>query len=113
MSDTLDIIDHSINDNPLEVQKAVSDIMLDKVRDAIEAKKVEVAQQFFGYGRPPADEEEPYFSDDPDEPTDLDDDVDDDISDEAWDDESDDLDTEFEVDDTELPLEDDNEPQTD
>jgi hypothetical protein len=108
MSNPLDIIDHSINNKAVDVQKSVADIMLDKVRDAIEAKKVEVAQNFFGLGRPPA--EEPYFSDDPDEPTDLDDDIDDDISDEQWDDEEGDLEGEFELDD-ELPAEDNNDPQ--
>jgi hypothetical protein len=42
-----DIVTFAINDEPLNVQKAVDDVMLDKVGTAIQDKKIEIAKNAF------------------------------------------------------------------
>ena len=42
-----DIIRAAIDENPLDVQNTVSDLMLNKIRDAVDLRKIEMAQQFF------------------------------------------------------------------
>ena len=90
-----DVIRAAIDENPLEVQNTVSDLMLNKIRDAVELKKIEMAQQFFdavpedGWD----DEDSELHSDDEDDEDDEEfedddgEDYDDDFEDEDFDDE--------------------------
>lgn len=65
-----DIINYSAEEKPLNVKSAVDDIMLQKVHDEIEAKKIEVAKSIFGGTPSDADDEadfEDAFDDDDDD----------------------------------------------
>lgn len=86
MADPSDIIKQAIGNNPVQMQDSFADLMLNKIRDAIELKKAEVAQQFLGFDNIENDQSDQ--QDDPedseemeDEIDELDDDVDDQIDD--------------------------------
>ena len=42
-----DLIDFSISNEPTKAKEAFNTIMLDKLRDAVEDKKIDVASKFF------------------------------------------------------------------
>lgn len=49
-----DLITSAAMQEPLEFQNAFSDLVMDRVRTAVENKKVEIAQQMYNY-EPPED----------------------------------------------------------
>lgn len=48
MSDVYDIIKHAVEDNPAEMQKTFSELMLDKITDAINDRKIELSNALIG-----------------------------------------------------------------
>lgn len=93
-----DVIRAAIDENPLDVQNTVSDLMLNKIRDAVELKKIEMAQQFFdavpedGWDDEDSelhsdDEDDEEFENDEEFEDDDGEDYDDDFEDEDFDDE--------------------------
>lgn len=44
-----DMVNAALNDSPSDFQSAFASVVLDKVADAIEAKKIEIAQNYFNY----------------------------------------------------------------
>jgi len=44
-----DMVNAARNDSPSDFQSAFASVVLDKIADAIEAKKVELAQNYFNY----------------------------------------------------------------
>ena len=44
-----DLVVSAIDQKPLEFEAAFNELIVDKIRDAVEAKKVEIAQQMYGY----------------------------------------------------------------
>lgn len=70
------IISAAVDGNALEVKNAVSDAMLEKIRDAIEDRKAEVAQNFFNYNNEEEMEETEEGPEDyPEDDEDFDDDM--------------------------------------
>lgn len=49
-----DLVSSAAMQKPTEFEAAFSDLVLDRIRDAVENKKVEIAQQMYGY-EPPED----------------------------------------------------------
>jgi hypothetical protein len=94
-----DIIDFSVEQQPVEVKAAVDQLMLAKIHSAIEDKKVEVAKQMFGDAAGP---EDPDLSDD----TWEDDETEDLESDEGEEDDADDFDLDISDDELEELLSD-------
>ena len=47
--DITDMIVSAAEQKPLNFELAFNDIIVNKIHDAIEQKKIEVAQQFYGY----------------------------------------------------------------
>lgn len=47
-----DLIAATAEQKPLEFENAFNDIVVDRIRDAIEAKKVDIAHQMYGYQPP-------------------------------------------------------------
>ena len=58
MVDTVNLIQHVVNDSPTQMQDDLNTLMLDKIKDIIDQKRVEVAQNFFNYDEPEDNEEE-------------------------------------------------------
>ena len=59
--DIQDLIIATAEQKPLEFENAFNDLVIDRIRDAIESKKVDIAQQMYGYQPPDeyeTDEEE-------------------------------------------------------
>ena len=54
--DLTDLVVSAIEQKPLDFETAFNDIIVDRIRDAVEAKKVEVAKQMYGY-EPEAEQE--------------------------------------------------------
>jgi hypothetical protein len=44
-----DLVVSAIEQRPLDFETAFNDLVVDKLRDAVETKKVEIAQQMYGY----------------------------------------------------------------
>jgi len=44
-----DMISAAVLQKPIEFETAFNDIIVDRIRDAVEAKKIEVAQQLYNY----------------------------------------------------------------
>ena len=44
-----DLISNAVLQKPMEFETAFNDIVLDRIRDAVENKKIEVAQQLYNY----------------------------------------------------------------
>jgi thioredoxin-like negative regulator of GroEL len=44
-----DMISAAVLQKPIEFEAAFNDIIIDRIRDAVEAKKIEVAQQLYNY----------------------------------------------------------------
>lgn len=44
-----DMVNAARNDSPSDFQSAFASVVLDKIADAIEAKKVEIAKNYFNY----------------------------------------------------------------
>ena len=55
--DLTDLVVSAIEQKPLDFETAFNDIIVDRIRDAVEAKKVEVAKQMYGYEAEPDDAE--------------------------------------------------------
>lgn len=47
--DLTDLVVSAIEQKPLDFENAFNDIIVDKLRDAIESKKIAIAQQMYGY----------------------------------------------------------------
>lgn len=58
MVDTVNLIQHAVNDSPTQMQDDLNTLMLDKIKDIIDQKRVEVAQNFFNYDEPKDNEED-------------------------------------------------------
>lgn len=52
-----DMVINAVDQKPLEFRNAFNDVMLDKIRDAVALKKIEVAQRFFNTPEPVAEPE--------------------------------------------------------
>lgn len=63
-----DLIGYAVNQNPIEFQQTFNDIVTDRLAQAVDARKIELAQNVFK-DAPEADEEEPET---PDEDVDAD-----------------------------------------
>ena len=74
-----DLVDAAIQHNPTEFENIFNDMIIDRIRDSIVAKKVEIAQSLYNYEPPepppePDYEENEYESDDEyNEPEDIED----------------------------------------
>ena len=53
-----DMVVAAHNDSPSDFQSAFASVVLDKIADAIEAKKVELAKNYFNYEDADAEQEE-------------------------------------------------------
>lgn len=59
---TDDLLSASFNKKPLEFNQIFGDIILDKIRDAVENKKIEIAKNMYNYQpEDQSDEDEQYF----------------------------------------------------
>ena len=58
MVNTVNLIQHAVNDSPTQMQDDLNTLMLDKIKDIIDQKRVEVAQNFFNYDEPGDNEED-------------------------------------------------------
>lgn len=47
-----DLISAAYEQRPTDFEAAFNDLIIDRIRDSVEAKKVEVAQQMYGYEPP-------------------------------------------------------------
>lgn len=47
MADIKDLLDFAVNKKPVEFQSAFNDIMSERISDAIETRKVEIAQSLY------------------------------------------------------------------
>ncbi len=47
--DLTDLVVSAIEQKPLDFETAFNDIIVDRIRDAVESKKVAIAQQMYGY----------------------------------------------------------------
>lgn len=54
-----DLVNSAVMQKPLEFEAAFNDLVIDRIRTAVENKKVEIAQQMYGYEPP-----EEYYGDD-------------------------------------------------
>ena len=57
-----DLVTSALEQKPLEFEAAFNDLVIDRIRDAVESKKVQIAQQMYGYEPP-----EEFETDDNDE----------------------------------------------
>jgi hypothetical protein len=48
MPDISDLIVHSVNHKPADFEAAFNDVIASRIASAVDAKKVEIAQQMFG-----------------------------------------------------------------
>jgi len=92
-----DIIQAAIDENPLDVQNTVSDLMLNKIRDAVDLKKIEMAQQFFDAVPEDGWDNEDDEDDDSDDEEFDDEDVDYDEDDEEFEDDEEEFDDDYEA----------------
>lgn len=60
MSDLNDLLSHVINKEPIEFSNTLSDIFQQKVQDALEVRKIEIAQSIYGNATPEDVEEEDF-----------------------------------------------------
>ena len=44
-----DLVSNAVLQKPIEFETAFNNIVLDRIRDAVENKKIEVAKQLYGY----------------------------------------------------------------
>lgn len=56
--DLSDLVVSAIEQKPLDFETAFNDIIVDRIRTAVENKKVEIAQQMYNYEPDDADTEE-------------------------------------------------------
>jgi len=47
-----DLLNSAVAQKPIEFEAAFSDLVIDRIRDAVENKKIEIAQQMYGYEPP-------------------------------------------------------------
>jgi hypothetical protein len=53
-----DLISNAVLQKPMEFQSAFNNIVIDRIRDAVENKKIEVAQQLYNYNPDEANDSE-------------------------------------------------------
>lgn len=56
--DIQDLVVAAVEQKPSNFEAAFNDILLDRIRDAVENKKLEVAQQLYGYQVEPENDDE-------------------------------------------------------
>lgn len=54
--DVSDLVVSAMEQKPLEFEAAFNDLIVDRIRGAVEAEKIKIAQQMYGY-EPEAEEE--------------------------------------------------------
>jgi hypothetical protein len=47
-----DLVTATVDRKPVEFEQAFSDLMIDRIRTAVEDKKLQIAQQMYGYEPP-------------------------------------------------------------
>ena len=47
-----DLINYTFEKKPIEFENAFNDVVIDRIRTAVEDKKLEIAQQMYGYEPP-------------------------------------------------------------
>lgn len=65
---TDDLLDASVEKKPVEFNNIFSELILDRVRDAVENKKIEIAKTMYNYDPEEYDEEPEEVEDDEYEP---------------------------------------------
>lgn len=73
MSDVYDLIKHAVEDNPAEIQKTFSELMLDKISDTIADKKAELSASLIGNADIEFDDELEFDDEDLEDVSDLED----------------------------------------
>mgnify|MGYP003337894765 CR=1 FL=1 len=53
-----DLVTSALEKKPVEFEQGFSDLMLDRIRAAVEEKKLDIAQQMYGYEPPEEVEDE-------------------------------------------------------
>lgn len=56
--DLSDLVVSAIEQKPLDFEVAFNDLIVDRIRSAIEDKKIDIARQMYGYEEPEEDVEE-------------------------------------------------------
>jgi hypothetical protein len=67
-----DLINYTVDRKPVEFGQAFDDLVIDRIRTAVEDKKLQIAQQMYGY-EPPEDFETDEYEDDGASDTELED----------------------------------------
>lgn len=62
-----DLVINAFSQKPVEFETAFNDLMLDRIRAAVEEKKVSIAQQMYNYEAPEEDDEFDYEEDNSEE----------------------------------------------
>lgn len=62
--DVQDLVVAAWEQKPTDFEAVFNDLVVDRIRDSIEAKKIEIAQQMYNYEPPEQDFEEPEENDD-------------------------------------------------
>lgn len=56
--DIQDLVSAAVEQKPSNFEAAFNDILIDRIRDAVEDKKIQVAQQMYGYQVEPENDDE-------------------------------------------------------
>lgn len=56
MADTFDLINHAIDANPVEFSKELDQILQQKALEAIDSKRIEIAQSVYAQNQPPEED---------------------------------------------------------
>ena len=62
-----DLVGFTIDQQPIEFEKAFSDVITDRIADAIDNRKIELAQSIFAGQEPEMDQVEDAYDDDSEE----------------------------------------------
>lgn len=55
--DLTDLVVSAIEQKPLDFETAFGEVIVDRIRDAVEEKKIAIAKQMYGYEEPEAEPE--------------------------------------------------------
>lgn len=58
--DLSDLVVSAIEQKPLDFETAFDSLVVDRIRDAVEEKKIAIAKQMYGYEAPVEDEDQEY-----------------------------------------------------
>ena len=58
--DLSDLVVSAIEQKPLDFEVTFNDVIVDKIRGALEDRKIEIAKQMYVYGEPEPEEDEEY-----------------------------------------------------